>query len=224
MGKLGPRAIGRAAIVLLPLVFGATSCSEGNAASTFDTSVQTTLALCRDERHVVVFDYFGTLTPSDEDLAHWLGEERVIPPARPGAAEVASAYRALGYEVLYLTTAPSEILLDDGRPLRDHIGDWLAQNGYPVGDGATVTSWDGNHTPMDWISTVLGQVVDGGASVDAAYTDNEDKAFAFKTAAPDQVFTLGAGATTSGSTPIPGDDMVAHAAEVTGLEPVCRAR
>ena len=99
-------------------------------------------------------------------------------------------------------------------PLGDYIGDWLAEKGYPVGEGATVTSWDGNHTPMDWISTVLGQVVDGADGRRGLHRQR-GQGLAFKTAAPDQVYTLGAGAATSGTTPIPGDDMVAHAAEVT---------
>jgi len=223
MGKLGLRASGRAALVLLPLALGATSCSGGDGGSSVDASAATTLALCRDERHVVAFDYFGTLTLSDTNLGDWLAEARVTPPARPGAAEVANAYRALGYEVLYVTTAPAEILLD-GRPLGDHIAEWLTQNGFPMGDGTTVSVWDGDHTPMDWIAARLGQLTDEGASVDAAYTDNEDKAFAFKTAVrSERVFTLGAGASTSGSTPIPGDDMVAHAAGLAGLDQVCRA-
>ena len=63
-----------------------------------------------------------------------------------------------------------------------------------------------------------------GATIEAAYTDNEDKAFAFKTAVPSQaVYTLGTGAAATGTTPIPGDDMVTHASTVAGQPALCRA-
>lgn len=51
--------------------------------------------------------------PSDRLVA--LG---IVPPARPG---VANAYKGLGYQILYLTTAPEEITVAE-RPIRDRIG------------------------------------------------------------------------------------------------------
>jgi hypothetical protein len=76
---------------------------------------------------------------------------------------------------------------------------------------------------MRGISAELDRLVGEGASLDAAYTDNEDKALAFKSAVPsERVYTLGSGASTSGTTPIPDDDMVAHLADIEALAPVCQ--
>lgn len=61
--------------------------------------------------------------PSDRLVA--LG---IVPPARPG---VANAYKGLGYQILYLTTAPEEITVAE-RPIRDSILDWLLANGFPI--------------------------------------------------------------------------------------------
>jgi hypothetical protein len=208
---------------MLPLVLGAAACGSGDDGSeSAEESPSTTLASCNADRHVVVFDYFGTVSVADADLGDWLKDVNDAPDARPGVADVAAAYRDRGYDVLYITTAPSIIDLA-GAPIGDRIADWLATEGFPLGEGTTLWVWDGNHTPMRGISAELDRLVGEGASLDAAYTDNEDKALAFKSAVPsDRVFTLGSGASTSGTAPIPDDDMVAHLADIEALAPVCQ--
>jgi hypothetical protein len=186
-------------------------------------AVPTTVALCAVERHVVVFDYFGGITTHDDDLFTWMENPATAPPARSGVADVAQAYRQRGYEILYVTTAPPNLAIG-GVGVGDLITEWLTAQGFPMDEGTTLWMWDGNQTPMRSISSELTRLVDEGASIDAAYTDNEDKAFAFKSAVPSQrVFTLGSGATATGTTPVPDDDMVAHLAEIELLEQVCRA-
>jgi hypothetical protein len=199
--------------MMLPLVLGAAARGSGDDVSeSADERPPTTLASCSTERHVVAFDYFGTVSVADADLDDWLKDVNDAPDARPGVADVAAAYRGRGYEVLYITTAPSIIDLA-GAPIGDRIADWLANEGFPLGEGTTLWVWDGNHTPMRGISAELDRLVGEGASIDAAYTDNEHKALAFKSAVPsDRLYTLGSGAST----------MVAHLADIEALAQICQ--
>jgi hypothetical protein len=226
MGRMGNprrRRHRRVFTMMLPLAVGAAACGSGDdVPETADESPAATLASCSVERHVVAFDYFGTVSVADADLGDWLKDVNDAPDARPGVAEVATAYRERGYEVLYITTAPSIIDLG-GAPIGDRIADWLTEKGFPLGEGTTLWVWDGNHTPMRGISGELDRLVSEGAAIDAAYTDNEDKALAFKSAVQsDRVYTLGSGAATSGTTPIANDDMVAHLADIEALDQVCQ--
>jgi hypothetical protein len=207
---------------MVALALVAVACAGDDGTETA-TSTSATLASCADERHVVVFDYFGLVTPRDDNLGAWLADPAgAVPPVRPGVVDVANAYRSQGREILYLTTAPEEITVS-GRPIRAEISDWLVRNGFPLGDGASLWVWDGTHTPMRGITSEFDRLVAEGATIDAAYTDNEDKAFAFKIAVPsDHIFTVGSGSGTTGVTPVANDDMVAHAAEVATEPPVCR--
>lgn len=223
MGKSRWGAPARAASASVVFALAAAACTSDDATDNTNTT-SSSLASCADERHVVVFDYFGTITLADSDLGDWLADPaNAVPPARPGGADLANAYRASGFEILYLTTTPEEVTVAD-KPVRAEIGAWLVANGFPLGDRANLWVWDGEHTPMRGIANELDRIVSEGAVIDAAYTDNPDKAFAFKTAVPSEgVHTIGAGSGTSGVTPVPADDMVAHAAEVAGQDPVCRS-
>ena len=40
-----------------------------------------TLPLFSVERHVVAFDYFGTISTADSDVTEWLGDEPTSSPA-----------------------------------------------------------------------------------------------------------------------------------------------
>lgn len=222
MGNTSDRWSGRARATLfaaLLAALGATACG-GDDASTASTTAPTTLPPCTGLRHVVAFDFFGTITGADDDLGAWLETVEDPPEARPGAAAVVSAYRALGYEILYVTTTPPSVQVGDAA-IGDAIAGWLDANGFPWGDGTHLWVWDGNHTPMSGLGDEMKRLTDEGASVDAAYTDNQDKAFAFKTSVPSEsVFTIGPEVLTSGSTPV--TDLQAHAAEVEASPPVCR--
>jgi hypothetical protein len=208
---------------LASLSIALAACGGSGSDDDLTQSTPSTLPLCSVERHVVAFDYFGTISLADDDVVAWLSEVPTPPPARPGVAAVASAYLDRGYEILYITTAPGDILVG-GVPIGDAVTAWLADNGFPTGERTTTWAWDGNYTPMTGIANELGRLTAEGATIDAAYTDNEDKAFAFKTAVPsEEVYTLGAGAAATGTTPVPADDMVAHAAEVAQRPAACRA-
>lgn len=207
--------------MLAVLIIGASGCGSGDASGGVTTTESGALPRCAGERNVVAFDLFGTLSTSDGDLGDWLADPGDAPPPRPGAAEVAAAYRGLGYEVLYMTTAP-DVLVVGGQAMPDAVAGWLDENGFPTGEGTHLWVWDNNHTALRGLSGELRRFTDAGASVDAAYTDNEDTAFAFKTDVPSAgVHTLGTAAGTTGTTPVPGDDMAAHATEVASLEAVC---
>ena len=217
------RSRGRAAAALAVVAVALAACGSGDSADDATAATPSTLPLCSEERHVVAFDFFGTISLDDDDVLAWLGEDTAPPPARPGVPDVAAAYRARGYEVLYITTVPSGVMVGDV-PIGDAVTGWLTENGFPTGPGTAVWVWDGNYTPMEGIANELERLAAEGATVDAAYTDNEDKAFAFKTAVPsEEVHTLGTGAAATGTAPVPGDDMVTHAAEVAQRPAACRA-
>jgi hypothetical protein len=208
---------------MVPIALAAAACAGDDGSDDMVASTASTQASCADDRHVVAFDYFGLVTMADDNLGAWLADPAgAVPPPREGVVEVANAYRAAGYEILYLTTAPMEIMVAD-TPISVAISDWLVSNGFPLGDGASLWVWDGSHTPMRGIANEFDRLVGEGATIDAAYTDNEDKAFAFKTAVPsDHVFTLGTGSAATGVSPVANDDMLAHATEIEALEPICR--
>ena len=207
--------------MVVPVALGIAACGGDSPESAVTSPPTTLVPPCSVERHVVALDVFGTASLSHDDAAAWIADPAAVPAPRPGAAEVAAAYRTHGYEVLYMTTTPDDTVIG-GTPLSDALVGWLDANGFPTGDGTRLWVWDGDHTALSAISRELGRVTDSGATLAAAYTDNEDKAFAFKTDVPsDKVFTLGAGASTPGTTPVAGDDMQAHAAEVAGTDPVC---
>ncbi len=222
MGTSSDRWTSRARAVLLAVVvatLGTTTCG-GDDTSSASTSAPTTLPPCALSRHIVAFDVFGTVTASDDDLAAWLETVDDPPDVRPGADAVVSAYRALGYEILYVTTTPPSVHVGD-TPIGEAIAGWLDANGFPQGEGTHLWGWDGNHTPMIGIGDELERLHDEGASIDAAYTDNQDKAFAFKTSVPSEsVYTIGPEVLTSGSTPL--TDLQAHAAQVEASSPVCQ--
>lgn len=245
MGKLGSwkdtRADGsgrgwhqrrrRAAIGLLPLALGvvAAGCSSGGDDGGLDEaaavgSTATTvppLAPCTEARHVVVFDFFGFLSVNDEDLAQWAADPTDAPDVRPGTPELATAYRSLGYELAYLTTVPVNFAIGDV-PIDDAMREWLSQRGFPTGEGTTIMTWESGD-PIIGITNQLLRFAGQDVSVDAGYTDNEDKAYAIITGGvpADRMYTIASGAGTQGSTALPDDDVQAHAVNVQALPKVC---
>ena len=246
MGKLGSllgtdadgstrerrRALRRAVAGLVPLVLGvvAVGCS-GSSGDTADadtaTAVATTattepaLASCAESRHIAVFDFFGFLSASDEDLAQWAADATDAPDVRPGTPELVSAYRSLGYEIGYLTTVPVNFLIGE-QPIDDAIRAWLAQHGFPSGVGTTIMTWESGD-PIIGITNQLLRFAGQDISTDAGYTDNEDKAYAIITGGvpAEHMYTVGSGAGKQGSQAIPEDDVPAHAAKVLDLPKIC---
>jgi hypothetical protein len=179
---------------------------------------------CSEERHMVVFDFFGSLNGGIPDLARWIGDEATPPTPRPGAAAVATAYRDRGYEVLYLTLAPVTSTVD-GVPLIDAANAWLAANGFPTGPGTQVWAWDGQAaSPQVRAIDELIRLGNEGVSIDAAYTDNVDKANALISGGvpADHLFALDAATGRAGSTPVPGNDLAAHAGSLQTLARACQ--
>jgi hypothetical protein len=78
----------------------------------------------------------------------------------------------------------------------------------------------------DAIIGITNQLLDfqsDGISVDAGYTDNQDKAAGMITGGvpADHMYTIGSGAGTEGSRAIPDGDVIAHAQNIVALPKVC---
>jgi hypothetical protein len=220
---------------VLPLALIATACGgDGRDDGAVPTSQQvetpedvtaaspSTLSPCSAARYLVAFDVFGTLSLADQDLVDWLGDPSNEPEPRPGAAEVVSAYRSLGYEIWYVTTVPVQLSIGD-QPFEDALRGWLERHWLPIGQGTSIHTWAGGGDDMLSIVDGLLRFSGEGVTADAGYTDNQDKAEALMTGGipPERTFTLGSGAGTRGSTAIPAGDMFAHVATVQGLGKVC---
>lgn len=243
MGKLGnvsvrraeesrverSRVLERAAAGLLPLTLlvgagcGNGSTTSGDTAQTVETTAPpvTTLPPCSASRHLAVFDFFGFLTASDQDLRSWLDDPSNTPNVRLGTPETVSAYRSLGYEIAYLTTVPVNMTIGDV-PIDEAIRSWLAQHGFPGGEGTTIMTWDTGDAIIG-ITNQLLRFAGQDVSVDIGYTDNQDKAYAIITGGvpADHMYTIGSGAGTEGSRAIPDDDVIAHSHNVAKLAKVC---
>jgi hypothetical protein len=223
------RVVRRTAVGLLPLALAVAGCTSGggeappggDAAAPPVESTAPPIQSCAEARHVVVFDFFGFVSQSDEDLPQWLADPADTPDVRPGAPETVNAYRSLGYEIAYLTTVPVNMTVGE-QPIDDAIRGWLAGNGFPGGEGTSIMTWDSGD-PIIGITDQLLRFAGQGVSVDAGYTDNEDKAYAIITGgvSPTTMYTVGSAAGTQGSRAIPNDDVLAHALNVQRLPRIC---
>ena len=243
MGKLGSllrtraewsdrgrrRAARSAAVGLLPLALGVAGCSgsggapSNDAAETAESTASTAppMPSCADSRHIAVFDFFGFLSMNDQDLTDWLADPTDEPDVRPGTPEAVNGYRSLGYEIAYLTTVPVNMTIGDV-PIDDAIRTWLAARGFPGGEGTTIMTWETGDAIIG-ITNQLLRFAGQDISVDAGYTDNEDKAYAIITGGvpAGKMYTIGSGAGSQGSRAIPDDDVMAHAQKVQGLPKIC---
>jgi hypothetical protein len=237
------------AAALSPLLLLAAACGGGDENSannnpflseqpavTGPTSTEVAgLRPCAESRHVVAFDVAGLLTVEEsiELLNAW--NQGTRPTPRPGTPEVASAYRDRGYEVLYLVGMPSTVTLDDV-PVNQALDSWLLDNGYPTGVGTHYWFWDAAEGTTVWtaISNELLRFAGEGATIDAGYTENPERAYALATGGvkTDRLFTLESMpvenvVTDDGmppgpkSTPLVADDFNAHLTKIEELPPVC---
>jgi hypothetical protein len=181
----------------------------------------TTAPPCAQARHAVAFDFLGTLTPQN-DLAAAAAANLDV-PVRSGAADVVTAYRDRGYEILYVSTAPANFPVDD-QPLVDVLTMWLGRNGFPTGDGTRIWTWDSGGDAIVALVEELLRLEQSDVTVDAGYTDDADKAHAMASGGIPAagLWTLGAAAATPGSTAVPNDDLVAHVATVERLGMICQ--
>jgi len=232
----------RVAALAVPLVLMATACGgdgDGSLAEDLPTTAssvsetETGMLPCAEDRHLVAFDIIGFLTQENfEVLGTWNANSNIPPTARAGSIELVQAYRQQGYEILYVTTIP---VGQFGEPtVEEVVTEWLQVTGYPVDGGSHVWVWDGEGRAdrQTWVGIAdeLLRFAGEGVSIDASYTENTDKAYAFGTGGVpvDRNFTLtpieGLGEETPSSAPttlIPNDDLMAHAATITQLPPVC---
>jgi len=225
------RVLKRTATGLLPLTMlvgagcgsGNSGTAEGGLAQTAETTEapSTGLPSCAESRHIAVFDFFGFLSASDQDLRQWLDDPTDAPDVRPGTVETVSGYRSAGYEIAYLTTVPVNMTIGDV-PIDDAIRDWLAQHGFPGGGGTTIMTWESGDAIVG-ITNQLLRFAGQDINVDIGYTDNEDKAYAIITGGvpAEHMYTIGSGAGTEGSTAIPEDDVIRHANFVASLDKIC---
>jgi hypothetical protein len=188
------------------------------------------LAPCSEEHHLVVIDFAGTLTQGDQSdetymWADWINGT-AEPEVRPGAPEVTHAYRQRGYELLYSITVPPTITIE-GMPPPLAVQGWLERNGFATGDGTSVLGYNGDSIEIPALAASITQelirLADSGVRLDAAYTDNDYRVYAFTAGGiPEaQIYTLGPDAGLAGTTAIAGDDLVGHLDTVEALPPVC---
>jgi len=224
---------GRTALIAI-LIAIAAGCGNGSSAGDTapdtgagpDETSSTALPSCGEERRAVAFEIVGALMAADQDFYDWLADPSATPQVRPGAPELTHAYVDKGYEIVYVTLAPSSLPIGD-LVVTDALRQWLDANGFAGGDRTRIFA----PAPDDRIdeSAALGisdefvRERSEGVTVDYAYGNSEDKILAFQTGgvAPEHVHSLDEGAGSSGSTAIPGDDLVAHRATVDALPKVC---
>ena len=228
----------RGITAVVALGVGALACGDGGGddEAPFATSGATTtddasLPSCREVNRAVVFVVFGGATSgADGEDTEWVNDPDAEPAARPRAAAVASAYRELGYEIVYVALLPSETLIGD-RPVVDAVTVWLGLNSFPVGEGAQVWAppGDGSGDPSVALIEELARLGAAGVEVDAGYAGDQETVFPLAAGGVprDRVFMVGA---TGGelasdreisSIPLRDEDLPAHVAEVQAIEPIC---
>jgi hypothetical protein len=236
-GSTTSRAL-RGITAVIALGLGAVACGNGGgddeaplATAGATTTGDTALPSCREVDRAVVFVVFGGATSGgDDEATRWVDDPDAQPAARPGAAALASAYREVGYDVVYIALLPSETLVGD-RPVVDAVTVWLGLNGFPVGEGAQVWAPPGNGSSDPSVALIeeLTRLGAAGVEVDAGYAGGQEAILPLVSGGVprDRVFMVGAtGGNTSStdvsSTPLRDEDLTAHVAEVQGLEPICQ--
>lgn len=232
MGATNIRA-GRTALIAI-LIAIAAGCGNGSSAG--DSAPEpgeeaggpttTTLPSCSEERRAVGFEIVGALMAVDQDFYDWIADVNAVPQVRPGAPELSHAYADKGYEIIYFTLAPSTLPVGDVM-VSDALRQWLDTNGFAGGERTRIFAPSPDEridqSAALGISDELVRERSEGVTVDYGYGNSEDKILAFQTGGiPAQhVYSLDVGAGSSGSTAIPGDDLVAHRATVDALPKVC---
>ncbi|HEY8546080.1 MAG TPA: hypothetical protein VIL36_13570 [Acidimicrobiales bacterium] len=231
-GSTTSRALGVAAAIALGV--GVAACGSGgdDDAAPLETAGATTtedtgLPSCRDVDRAVVFSVFGAATNgADGEVDRWVADEDAEPTPRPQAAEVVSAYREVGYEIVYLADLPSETHIGD-QPVVDAVTVWLGLNDFPVGDGVRVWAPPGDGSADAQVALIeeLARMDAAGTEIDAGYAGDEDAVFPLVSGGVprDRVYLLGdqtSGSAVS-STPLPDSQLAAHVAEIQALDPVC---
>lgn len=180
---------------------------------------------CTQQRHMVTFDFAGTMTVQDEldVVTQWLAGDE--PDPRPGAAEISQAYRERGYELLYLTASPPDLTVE-GLPVPAAVEDWLTRHGFATGEGVRVHGYTGGGDNREAILSITEELLRLTAEdvrLDAGYTDDEDRVYPLASGGipAERIYTLGPNAGAAGTTALANDDLVAHLPAVQDLPAVC---
>jgi hypothetical protein len=227
--------------VVVALGVGGLACGDGGGddAAPLETvgattTSETSLPSCRDVNRAVVFVVFGGATSGAAgEATTWVDDPDAGPEARPGAAELASAYREVGYQIVYISLLPSETRIGD-RPVVDAVTVWLGLNSFPVGEGVQVWAPPGDGSGDASVALIedLTRLGAGGLEIDAGYAGDQEAILPLVSGGVprDRVFMLGATDTTGGdvtsntdvsSTPLRDGDLAAHVAEVRASDPIC---
>ena len=180
---------------------------------------------CAENRHAVVVDMDGTLTAGAAELETWQADPTYDPELRPGANDLMRTWRALGYEVVYLTERPADIVIGD-TPIAGATQSWLERHEFPAGERTHLFVWDTEAYPtVDEykVQTLINLGLEDLA-VDYGYTDTRLDVIAYRTAgiAADQIFTVGEAAGEDGTVPVREPGWLAHqVTAVESLPPVC---
>jgi phosphatidate phosphatase PAH1 len=182
---------------------------------------------CAEDRHGIVIDVDGTLTASTGELGLWLANPAYDPAVRPGAIDLMRAWRALGYEIVYLTGRPADLKVGNAS-IADATAAWLEGRRFPTGDGTYVFVWDTTAVERieQYKTQTLIDLATDGLSIDYAYTDARLDVVAYRTAgiAADHIFTIGEAAAEAGTVAVPDPSWLPHqVAVVDPLPPVCAA-
>jgi hypothetical protein len=228
----------RVVAVVAVLGMGTVSCGDGSGDDTAPSSTagastteSTGLPSCREVNQVVVFVVFGGATSGAAgEATKWAQDPDAEPEARPGVAALASAYRAVGYQIMYVTLVPAGTHIGD-RPVIDAVTVWLGINKFPVGDGVRVWAPPGDEAGDPSVALIeeLAHLGATGVEIEAGYSGDQASIFPLVSGGvpQDRVFLVGAtgGPVTSErgitSTPLSEKDLPAHVAEVQALEPIC---
>lgn len=229
---MGAKTAGGLELALIGLFLGLfAACGAGDDTDdTLPTTIteaaggETTVPSCGDERHAVVFDVSGTLADDAGAIDDWISGDSPAPDPRPGSVALTKAYLALGYEILYASTSPTDQVVD-GQPVLDALTDWLTTNEFAVGTGTRVFGVDParQRAPAVALADELVRTHSEGVVVDYGYAGSADNVLAFQTGgvAPAHTFSVNDDSGANGSTAIPADDLVSHRAMVDGLPRVC---
>jgi hypothetical protein len=181
------------------------------------------LPSCDAVDHTVIFGFFGTVTRGEPgELLAWADDAGAAPEPRPGAADVAHAYRELGYNVVYVTAEPSTTDID-GQPMAEAITVWLGANRFPIDEGTRVWAWNGNGEMSVALIQELTDMTTSGVDIHAGYASDPDVVFPLSTGGipSTNLFTVGDAAQDGTSTSLPEEDLGAHLSDVRDLDPVC---
>lgn len=210
---------------------GSTTTRGGDAATTMAASDGTASAgaapaPCSEDPHAIVFDV-GSLTFGTAEIVRWLGDPTYDMPPRPGTTDLLAAYRARGYQIVYMTgLAADSVMESTGAPVSGEITAWQARHGMPTGEGTQLLMWDtANFTdPTAFRIDALVQLSLQGLSLDYGYTDDEHDVRAMSNGGipGDRIFTIQGIGGTPGTVGTLEQDWASHKARVVDpLPPAC---